>query len=108
MSSFRVKTKSLQCLGPCSTFVTNVEICIVHIFHVNPQRFLEGALTAIKTFDCCHVGEQMVQVKSGCVREWLTCNSLGEVIPPFIWVLGWIHLYFKYWVDKSMMVLAKV
>ena len=50
----------------------------------------------------------MVQVKSGCVREWLTCNSLGEVLPPFIWVLGWIHLYFKYRVDKRMMLLAKV
>ena len=34
----------------------------------------------------------MVQVKSGCVREWLTCNSLGEVLPPFIWILDGIHL----------------
>ena len=38
----------------------------------------------------------MVQVKSGCVRECLICNSLGEVLPPFIWVLDGIHLYVKY------------
>ena len=34
MSSLRVKTKSFQCLGPCSTCVTRVENWSVHIFHV--------------------------------------------------------------------------
>ena len=34
MPSLRVKTKSFQCLGPCSTCVTRVENWSVHIFHV--------------------------------------------------------------------------